>query len=369
MKTLLTFIICLAACTAYAQDGVTAGNEDVHSYIATDNIFLEDKNIRGYNLRSSFFLPLLDETIEQYLASEVFGVKALMAEAKDKFYDSMTRRKERDLRQINVVSLEVEEVFRIVPSTAVSFRYRTLNRSNLNELSDVKFVTYDFKNKKVVQLSDIMNANVVQQLAANGLPVENATNICLDNDSIFIMVGKTMLNIDISKFYKNMTDYGIALTGRTRTAYEQQTETPTYMEGMEAPTLNGTANGIAEYMRANIKYPDIPKQNQEVNLLQQQQQMQRMQQLRERQSMPMDNNTVLAAIGVDKDGAVFSTQILTGANPYFKAEALRVLLELPTLEPATMNGANVRARLIVPITFRQQMRGGFGGFGGGFGGF
>lgn len=364
MKTFFTIILISFAYTLNAQN---SQNTDTQSYIASDNLFLQDKAARGFNMKSTFFLPMLDNNIERFLAREIFGIEATLEEAKTLYYDMFTKRKEKELKHILAVNLDIKECYRIIPTQIVCYKYNTAGLKIMSEVSADKYVSYDFKNKKIVQLSDIVNANIIQSLAAKGLNVENATNIKFADDSLFINLNGVMLNIDITKFYTNMTDYAINLFCHTRAGLENKKEHSIQSDenliSKQAEFPEGT-DKLTAYFQNNAKYPDMPKEkNQEINLLKQEQNMQHQQQVGKLD----DNNKVIATFVINTDGNLYSIRIFKSANPYFSAEAYKAILGMPQWKPAiTADNTPIKMKFSVPITFRQPVRGfgGFGGFGG-----
>ncbi len=88
------------------------------------------------------------------------------------------------------------------------------------------------------------------------------------------------------------------------------------------PLLNGTTEGLNNYLRDEIKYPLIG-----VNL----------------------NALVLVRFHIDKKGKVYDVKILKGAHELIDKEVLRVFKEMPKWSPAEHEGKKVNVQHTIPI--------------------
>lgn len=369
MNILFAVILSCLPIASFAQESET------HEMISTADVYLQERPGKGANLRTKFFLPMLDNTLESSIAREVFGIEASLEEAIPLYYKKFKKVRKEELKNITVVSLSVEECYRIIPSQVVCVKYQSAGMKTVDDISVDKYLTYDFKNKKVVQLSDMVNETVLQALKDKGLNVDDANNIRIADDSLFISVGGINLNIDVSKFYVNMTDYALGLLCRNRADYQAKTElgvvSPEKLNDLKPAAYEGGQEALMKYLAENTKFPKghqlpmgggmsgmgggmpgmgggMPGGGQ-----------------RPGGGMQM-NNMVLVKFVVDKDGGLYSVSIAKSIDPFFDNEALKSILGIQKFTPATSEGTPVRMQMAVPVTFRPQ----FGGFGfGGFGGF
>ena len=409
MKVLMTLVLCCFSLLVNAQDNAT--ENDTRSVVSTEELFLLDKLSKGYHLTTNICLPKLDSEIEHYLAQGIYGIDApTIDEAKKQYYKLFKKTVERELKTKAVVNLDITECYRIVPSNIVCYKYNTISLKTPSDISYDKFITYDFKNKKVVTISDLIKTEVLQSLADKGLKVNHATDIRLADDSLFINLSGTMLNIDVSKFYANLTDYALDIMGRTREGYAAKTELATVVTPkpdageFKAAEFPGGMQEMMKYLQENAKYPDdMPATtNHDINLMASQQQMQRQQAIRELEAkqngeqgqpaqggaagpggmpfgggmggfgggMPMGGmggSNTMVAVTVNSDGSIYSIKTRPSDNPFYKREALKCIEAMPKFAPATLGGTPVRNLVNLPFNFRKPGRG-FGGFGmGGFG--
>lgn len=352
-KTLLMIALALAAAFMYAQDDKTK------EMVSTDDVYLQEVPTKGCNLKLSFFLPMVDETLEQFLGGEMFGIGATFDQALPIYYKKFKKVKKEELKNITVAAVAASECYRIVPSQVISVRYNSAGMKSPSDTSGDKYATYDFKNKKVVELADIVTAPVFQALKNKGLDVDGVTNIRIKNDSLFINIGEVNLNIDITKFGANMSDYAFELLANSRDSYSKAVEAK---GNADAPTYPGGEDEMMKYLADNTHFPKghqlpgmgggrgmgMPPMGMGMPGGQP-------------GHMPQMNNQVVFKYTVNADGSLYSTCIEKGIDPYFDAEALKVMLAMPKMETTSAASAKGRYQFNIPVTFRPNF-GGFGGF-------
>lgn len=352
-KTLLTIILTCAAVCLYAQDDKTK------EMVSTTDVYLQEVPTKGCNLKMNFFLPMLDETLEQFLGGEVFGIGVSLDQAMPLYYKKFKKVKKEELKNITVAAINISECYRIVPSQTICVKYNSAGMKSPSDTSGDKYVTYDFKNKKVVQLSDIVTAPVFQALKSKGLDVDGATNIRIKNDSLYINIGEVNLNIDITKFSANMSDYAFELLANSRESYSKAVEAK---GNADAPTYPGGEDEMMKYLSDNTHFPkghQLPGMGggRGMGMPPMGMGMPGGQPGR----MPQMNNQVVFKYTVNADGSLYSTCIEKSIDPYFDAEALKVILAMLKMEATGTADANNRYQFSIPVTFRPNF-GGFGGF-------
>ena len=100
-----------------------------------------------------------------------------------------------------------------------------------------------------------------------------------------------------------------------------------FMVVEDQPEFPGGTAALLEYLRKNIKYPAICREN---NI----------------------QGRVLVTFIVNKDGAIVETEVVKSVNPSLDKEALRVISQMPNWKPGSQRGKPVRVKYTVPVNFR-----------------
>ena len=100
-----------------------------------------------------------------------------------------------------------------------------------------------------------------------------------------------------------------------------------FMVVEDAPEFPGGVQALLDYLRKNIKYPQICREN---NI----------------------QGRVLVSFVVNKDGAIVDPQVVKSVNPSLDKEALRVISGMPNWKPGSQRGKPVRVKYTVPVNFR-----------------
>ena len=104
-------------------------------------------------------------------------------------------------------------------------------------------------------------------------------------------------------------------------------EEEVFMVVEDAPEFPGGINALLEYLKKNIKYPAICRDN---NI----------------------QGRVIVSFVVNKDGKIVDPEIVKGVNPSLDKEALRVISTMPNWKPGYQRGKPVRVKYSVPVNFR-----------------
>lgn len=107
---------------------------------------------------------------------------------------------------------------------------------------------------------------------------------------------------------------------------EPQEEAP-FMVVEDMPEFPGGTAALMDYLKKNIKYPQICREN---NI----------------------QGRVLIQFVVNKDGSIVEPTVVKPVNPYLDKEALRVISTMPNWKPGKQRGQAVRVRFTVPVNFR-----------------
>ncbi|MBO4724779.1 MAG: energy transducer TonB [Bacteroidaceae bacterium] len=100
-----------------------------------------------------------------------------------------------------------------------------------------------------------------------------------------------------------------------------------FMFAEDQPEFPGGTAALMEYLRKNIKYPSICREN---NI----------------------QGRVLVTFVVNKDGTIVDPEIVKSVNPSLDKEALRVISNMPNWKPGYQRGKPVRVKYSVPVNFK-----------------
>ena len=104
-------------------------------------------------------------------------------------------------------------------------------------------------------------------------------------------------------------------------------EEEVFMVVEDAPEFPGGINALLEYLKKNIKYPAICRDN---NI----------------------QGRVIVSFVVNNDGKIVDPEVVKGVNPSLDKEALRVISTMPNWKPGYQRGKPVRVKYSVPVNFR-----------------
>lgn len=93
------------------------------------------------------------------------------------------------------------------------------------------------------------------------------------------------------------------------------------------PEFPGGNAALNAYLKKNIKYPQICREN---NI----------------------QGRVLIQFIVNKDGSIVEPEVVKSVNPYLDNEAIRVISTMPKWTPGEQRGKTVRVKFTVPVNFK-----------------
>ena len=100
-----------------------------------------------------------------------------------------------------------------------------------------------------------------------------------------------------------------------------------FMVVEDQPEFPGGTAALLEYLRKNIKYPAICREN---NI----------------------QGKVIVTFVVNKDGSIVDIEVIKSVNPSLDKEAIRVISQMPKWKPGSQRGKPVRVKYSVPVNFR-----------------
>ncbi len=141
----------------------------------------------------------------------------------------------------------------------------------------------------------------------------------LDKESVHLLV-----NVDEKNFKKKIIDY-------TPSEEEEFVDTDQlYVMVENMPEFPGGARGLREWIRSNVKYPEIARRNKVTG-------------------------RVYVGFVIDKEGKVRDVKVLRSINPALDNEALRVVKSMPAWKPGVQKGIPVRVSYSFPISFQLHL--------------
>ena len=97
----------------------------------------------------------------------------------------------------------------------------------------------------------------------------------------------------------------------------------------EMPQFPGGSSAMFQYISSSIKYPVKAEEN-------------------------GIQGRVVCTFVVDTDGSISDVKVVKSVDPTLDKEAKRIVQEMPKWIPGKQDGAPVRVKYTVPVTFRLQ---------------
>ena len=97
----------------------------------------------------------------------------------------------------------------------------------------------------------------------------------------------------------------------------------------QMPQFKGGDAALMDYLNKNIKYPVIAEEN-------------------------GIQGRVVTTFVVERDGSITDVRVIKSVDPSLDKEAVRVVKAMPKWNPGKQNGAAVRVKFTLPVTFRLQ---------------
>ena len=122
---------------------------------------------------------------------------------------------------------------------------------------------------------------------------------------------------------------GEVLKAKEVIAQEAPVEEKVFDVVEQMPQFPGGDAALFEYLSSHIKYPTIAEEN-------------------------GVQGRVIVTFVVERDGSITDVQVVKSVDPSLDKEASRVVKGMPRWIPGKQNGAPVRVKYTVPVTFRLQ---------------
>ena len=112
-------------------------------------------------------------------------------------------------------------------------------------------------------------------------------------------------------------------------APQQEVENKVFDVVEVMPSFPGGNSALMEYLRDAIKYPVVAQEN-------------------------GVQGRVIISFVVERDGSITDVQVARSVDPSLDKEAMRVVRSMPKWNPGKQNGAAVRVKYNLPVSFRLQ---------------
>jgi len=186
---------------------------------------------------------------------------------------------------------------------------------------------------KEIDLSDIVVAEVSleEEMVPITLPEKKTVppppQSVTVTDLIEIVDNDAEIEESIIASTEDQTEYIDITEFETIQVEEEPEEEAPFMVVEDMPEFPGGTAALLEYLRKNIKYPSICRE----------------------QGI---QGRVLIQFIVNKDGSIVDPEVVKGVNPYLDKEALRVISTMPSWKPGSQRGKPVRVKFTVPVNFK-----------------
>lgn len=186
---------------------------------------------------------------------------------------------------------------------------------------------------KEIDLSDIVVAEVSleEEMVPITLPEKKTVppppQSVTVTDLIEIVDDDAEIEESIIASTEDQTEYIDISDFETIQVEEEPEEEAPFMVVEDMPEFPGGTAALLEYLRKNIKYPSICREN-------------------------GIQGRVLIQFIVNKDGSIVDPEVVKPVNPYLDKEALRVISTMPSWKPGSQRGKPVRVKFTVPVNFK-----------------
>ncbi len=186
---------------------------------------------------------------------------------------------------------------------------------------------------KEIDLSDIVVAEVSleEEMVPITLPEKKTVppppQSVTVTDLIEIVDNDAEIEESVIASTEDQTEYIDISDFETIQVEEEPEEEAPFMVVEDMPEFPGGTAALLEYLRKNIKYPSICREN-------------------------GIQGRVLIQFIVNKDGSIVDPEVVKPVNPYLDKEALRVISTMPSWKPGSQRGKPVRVKFTVPVNFK-----------------
>ena len=264
----------------------------------------------------------------------------LVFEGKNQTYGAYTLRKDTGKRNLKALILTVVTIVAIMLLVAAKVAIENELNSHVAIETDVELSKLAQKKEAKVERKEPVKVQVEQQVVekVKSSVKFTAPEIKKDEevnpeDEIKSQDAPTKTNTAIGAFdvKGNDEEAGEVLKAQQVVVDEKPAEEETKVFDVveQMPSFPGGDAALMQYLSSHIKYPVVAEEN-------------------------GIQGRVIATFVVERDGSITDVKVVKSVDPSLDKEAIRVLKSMPKWIPGKQNGAAVRVKYTVPVTFRLQ---------------
>ena len=264
----------------------------------------------------------------------------LVFEGKNQTYGAYTLRKDTGKRNLKALILTVVTIVAIMLLVAAKVAIENELNSHVAIETDVELSKLAQKKEAKVERKEPVKVQVEQQVVekVKSSVKFTAPEIKKDEevnpeDEIKSQDDLSKTNTAIGSFdVKGNDEEGGEVLKAQQVAIDEapkEEETKVFDVVEQMPSFPGGDAELMKFLSSHIKYPVVAEEN-------------------------GIQGRVIAQFVVERDGSISDVKVIKSVDPSLDKEAIRVLKSMPKWIPGKQNGAPVRVKYTVPVTFRLQ---------------
>jgi protein TonB len=264
----------------------------------------------------------------------------LVFEGKNQTYGAYTLRKDTGKRNLKALILTVVTIVAIMLLVAAKVAIENELNSHVAIETDVELSKLAQKKEAKVERKEPVKVQVEQQVVEKVKSSVKFTAPEIKKDEEVNPEDEIKSQDDLSKTNTaigafdvkgNDEEAGEVLKAQQVVVDEKPAEEETKVFDVveQMPSFPGGDAALMQYLSSHIKYPVVAEEN-------------------------GIQGRVIATFVVERDGSITDVKVVKSVDPSLDKEAIRVLKSMPKWIPGKQNGAAVRVKYTVPVTFRLQ---------------
>jgi protein TonB len=264
----------------------------------------------------------------------------LVFEGKNQAFGAYTLRKDTGKRNLKALILTVATIIAIMLIVAAKVAIENQLASRVAITDDVELSKLAQKKETKVERKEPvkieMEKQVVEKVKSSvkfTAPEIKKDNEVNPEDEIKSQDDLSKTNTAIGSFdVKGNDEEGGEVLKAQQVAIDEapkEEETKVFDVVEQMPSFPGGDAELMKFLSSHIKYPVVAEEN-------------------------GIQGRVIAQFVVERDGSISDVKVIKSVDPSLDKEAIRVLKSMPKWIPGKQNGAPVRVKYTVPVTFRLQ---------------
>jgi protein TonB len=264
----------------------------------------------------------------------------LVFEGKNQSYGAYQLRKDTGKRNVKALVLTIVTIIAIMLIVAAKVAIENQLASRVAIETDVELSKLAQKKETKVERKEPVRVEVEKQVVekVKSSVKFTAPEIKKDNevnpeDEIKSQDDLSKTNTAIGSFdVKGNDEEGGEVLKAQQVAIDEapkEEETKVFDVVEQMPSFPGGDAELMKFLSSHIKYPVVAEEN-------------------------GIQGRVIAQFVVERDGSISDVKVIKSVDPSLDKEAIRVLKSMPKWIPGKQNGAPVRVKYTVPVTFRLQ---------------